>query len=240
MRRNHSPYVIKKIKGQWNDFLVTHFFSKHFDRLGVHPMVIEPMSAQIFGRNIVAGDYLHLISAKDNPVRLTTWSGKGMDGKITVGNYVLMSPGTTITAADSITIGDNCMFAAGCYIADSDWHGLYNRLRPFRCTKPIVLKNNVWIGHGAKVGKGVTIGENSVVAAGAVVVKDVPDNVVVGGNPARVIKTINPNRRMLKRERLFEQGEFYLQNQRDLDRYVLSGNSWWGWLRSLLLPTRQD
>lgn len=203
-------------------------------------MVIGPMSAEIFGRNIEVGDYLHLISSKDNPVRLTTWSGKGMDGKITVGNYCLMSPGTTITAADSIHIGDNCMFAASCYIADSDWHGIYNRLRPFRCTKPIVLKDNVWIGHGAKVGKGVTIGENSVVAAGSVVVKDVPDNVVVGGNPAKVIKAINPKRRMLKRERLFDRGEFYLQNQRDLDRYVLSGNTWWDWLRSIFFPGRQD
>ncbi len=240
MRYNHSPYFVKRIKNLWNDFLVQHFFSKHFDKLGSYPMVISPMSAEIFGRNIEVGDYLHLISDRTNPVRLTTWRGKGMDGRITVGNYCLMSPGTTITAADSITIGDNCMFAAGCYVADSDWHGLYNRLRPFRCTKPIVLKNNVWIGHGAKVGKGVTIGENSVVAAGAVVVKDVPDNVVVGGNPAKVIKTINPNRRMLKREMLFSQGEFYLQNQRDLDRYVLSGNTLWGWLRSLCFPSRND
>ncbi|WP_439134004.1 acyltransferase [Pseudomaricurvus sp.] len=240
MRRNHSPYAVKKMKGLWNDFLVKHFFVKNFDQLGRHPMVVQPLSAEIFGRNIEVGDYLHLISSKDNPVRLTTWSGKGMDGKITVGNYCLMSPGTTITAADSITIGDNCMFAASCYIADSDWHGIYNRLRPFRCTKPIVLKNNVWIGHGAKVSKGVTIGENSVVAAGAIVVKDVPDNVVVGGNPAKVIKTINPNRRMLKRERLFEDGEFYLQNQKDLDRYVLTGNTWWGWLRAMLFPTRND
>ncbi len=240
MRRNHSPYLVKKLQGMWNDFLVKHFFEKNFDRLGENPMVVSPMSAEIFGSNITAGSYLHLISSKDNPVRLTVWSGKNMDGKISIGNYCLMSPGTTITAADSIEIGDNCMFAASCYIADSDWHGLYNRTRPFRCTKPIVLKDNVWIGHGAKVGKGVTIGENSVVAAGAVVVKDVPDNVVVGGNPAKVIKTINPKRKMLKREKLFEQGEFYLQNQRDLDRYVLSGNGWLNWLRSVLFPTRQD
>jgi len=240
LRRNHSPYFIKKIQGLWNDFLVSHFFVKNFDALGQFPMVISPRSAEIFGSNICVGDFLHLISSKDNPVRLTTWSGKGMNGKISVGNYCLMSPGTTITAADSITIGDNCMFAASCYIADSDWHGLYNRLRPFRCTKPIVLKDNVWIGHGAKVGKGITIGENSVVAAGAVVVKDVPANVVVGGNPAKVIKTINPDRRMLKREYLFADGEFYLQNQRDLDRYVLSGNGWFNWLRSLFFPTNKD
>jgi acetyltransferase-like isoleucine patch superfamily enzyme len=240
VRENHSPYWVAALKGRWNDFLVNHFFSKNFDSLGQSPMVVSPMTAEIFGSHINAGDSLHLISAKDNPVRLTTWSGKGIQGRLSIGHYCLISPGTTITAADSIQIGDNCMFAANCYIADSDWHGLYNRLRPFRCTKPIVLKNNVWIGHGAKVGKGVTIGENSVVAAGAIVVKDVPDNVVVGGNPAKVIKTLNPKRRMLKREYLFQNVEFYQQNQRDLNRYVMAENTTRGWLRSIFFPRDTD
>ncbi|WP_423895659.1 acyltransferase [Candidatus Pelagadaptatus aseana] len=173
-------------------------------------------------------------------MKLTCWSGKGIQGSIAIGNYCLLSPGTTIMSAKGITIGDNCMFAAGCYISDSDWHGLYNRTRPFRCSKPIVLKDNVWIGHGAKVGKGVTIGENSVVAAGAVVVKDVPDNVVVGGNPARVIKQLSPGRKMLKRDVLFQDADYYNENQDKLDRYILQGNSFWGWLRYLFFPTRKD
>ena len=236
MRYDHRPYFIKAILRQINLFYVKHFFRHHFDQLGKMPQVLRPHTAEIFGCHINAGDYLHLISSRDNPVRLTTWRGKGMDGKITIGNYVLMSPGTTITAADHIRIGDNCMFAASCYISDSDWHGIYNRLRPFRCTAPITLKNNVWVGHGAKIGKGVTVGENSVIGAGAVVVKDVPDNVVVAGNPAKVVKQLNPKRKMLKRELLFNDAEHYYQNQVELDRYVLQGNSLRGWLTALLFP----
>ncbi|WP_247651866.1 DapH/DapD/GlmU-related protein [Chitinophaga eiseniae] len=57
-------------------------------------------------------------------------------------------------------------------------------------TKPILVKRNAWIGAGATILPGVTIGENAVVAAGAIVSKDVPDNVVVAGVPARVIKQL--------------------------------------------------
>ncbi len=57
--------------------------------------------------------------------------------------------------------------------------------------KPIVIKRNAWIGAAATVLPGVTIGENAVVAAGAVVTTDVPDNAVVGGVPAKIIKFIN-------------------------------------------------
>ncbi len=233
MRQEHRPYWLKKLGSQLNAWWIEKFLRPQFDHLGKGAAILEPRSIEVFGRNIEVGDYAHIISSNYKPVRLTCWSGKNLDGKISIGNYCLLSPGTTITSAVSITIGDNCMFAADCYIADSDWHGLYNRLRPFRCSKAIVLKDNVWIGHGAKVGKGVTIGENSVVAAGAVVVKDVPDNVVVGGNPAKIIKELNPKRRMLKRELMFQDGDFYQQNQADLDRWVMRDNNAWNWLCSI-------
>ena len=57
--------------------------------------------------------------------------------------------------------------------------------------KPVVIKRNAWIGIGAIICPGVTIGENAVIGAGAVVTKDVPDNAIVGGNPAKVIKYID-------------------------------------------------
>jgi maltose O-acetyltransferase len=56
--------------------------------------------------------------------------------------------------------------------------------------KPISFGNNVWIGGNAVINPGVTVGDNVVIASGAVVTKDIPDNVVVGGNPARIIKQI--------------------------------------------------
>lgn len=57
--------------------------------------------------------------------------------------------------------------------------------------KPIVLKKNVWVGIGATILPGVTVGENSIVGAGSVVTKDVPDNTIVAGNPAKFFKKID-------------------------------------------------
>jgi acetyltransferase-like isoleucine patch superfamily enzyme len=62
--------------------------------------------------------------------------------------------------------------------------------RPVLKTAPVIIRDNVWIGMNAVILKGVTIGENSVVAAGAVVTKSVPENVVVAGNPAIIVKQL--------------------------------------------------
>ncbi len=79
----------------------------------------------------------------------------------------------------------------GLKIATVD-HDLYDRHNLFHFGK-VTIKDNAWICIGAIICSGVTIGRNAVVAAGAVVTKDVPDNVVVAGNPARIIKKIAQN-----------------------------------------------
>ena len=90
-----------------------------------------------------------------------------------------------------ITIGDNCMFGPSVQLYTAS-HPLEpgKRNSGQECGKPITIGNNVWIGGSAVVTPGVTLGDNVVVAAGAVVTKSFPDNVVVGGNPARILKTI--------------------------------------------------
>ncbi len=245
MRRNNTPYFIKRLYNAINRFYVQRFIAPQFDSLGAGLEIAHPRSLVIFGHNIHIGNFAQIIAAPDNFIRLTTWPGKERNnkksgGKIIIGDYCLISPGVRISAAESIRIGDNCMFAANVYISDSDWHGIYNRIRPFRCTKPVVLENNVWLGESVIVNKGVTIGENAVIGAGAVVTKDIPANAIAAGNPARVIKNINPNQRMLKRELLFSDPEHYFYNQDQLDRYVLAKNSLWNWLRSMVKPNSED
>jgi acetyltransferase-like isoleucine patch superfamily enzyme len=219
MRRSSTPYPVKRLYKIINQWYVKRFIAPQFDSLGSVPEIAHPRSLVIFGRNIHLGKYAQIICASD---------------------YCLISPGVRISAAKSIRIGDNCMFAANVTISDSDWHGIYNRIRPFRCTKSVVIENNVWLGERVIVNKGVTIGENSVVGAGSVVTKNIPANSVAAGNPARIIKTINPKRRMLKRELLFKNAEHYFYNQDQLDKFMLGNNGWLNWLRFLISPNRND
>ncbi|ASN03560.1 maltose acetyltransferase domain-containing protein [Virgibacillus necropolis] len=91
-----------------------------------------------------------------------------------------------------VRIGDNCAMAPGVHIYTAT-HPIdpYERIKGPEYGKPVTIGDNVWIGGRAVINPGVTVGNNVVVAAGAIVTKDVPDNVVVGGNPAKVIKHID-------------------------------------------------
>jgi acetyltransferase-like isoleucine patch superfamily enzyme len=129
----------------------------------------------------------------------------GAKGTALVGDFTLLN-GALVMAEERIEIGSHCLISWNVGIADSDFHPLepaqrlidahalapFYKERPPRPkleTRPVKIADNVWIGMNAIILKGVTIGENSVVAAGAVVVKSVPANTVVAGNPAVTVKT---------------------------------------------------
>ncbi|WP_370224221.1 sugar O-acetyltransferase [Cytobacillus sp.] len=97
----------------------------------------------------------------------------------------------TILDVCEVRFGDNCMLAPGVqiYTATHPLHAA-ERNSGREYAKPILFGNNVWIGGSAVINPGLTIGNNVVIASGAVVTKDLPDNVVVGGNPAKIIKQI--------------------------------------------------
>ena len=128
----------------------------------------------------------------------------GEDGQCTIGDFTLLN-GALIMVEEKIEIGSHCLISWNVGIADSDFHPLdpaqrlvdaqalapYFKNRPPRPklrTDPVKIADNVWIGMNAVILKGVTIGENCVVAAGAVVTKSIPSNTVVAGNPAVAVK----------------------------------------------------
>ncbi|WP_370980693.1 DapH/DapD/GlmU-related protein [Agaribacterium sp. ZY112] len=240
MRKNHQPYWLYLSHRWLTGLYCRRIIEPQFDSVGEGLAVLKPRSLRLFGSGIHAGRHVHLISDDHNPIRISTWSSKSQQGRIELGDYSLISPGANIASAELIRIGKSCMIAADTYISDSDWHGSYNRTRPFRCSAAVNIADNVWIGTRAIINKGVSIGENSIVAAGAVVTNDVEENTVVGGNPAKVIKLLKPNKRRITRAFLFEQASDYCDQQHELQRYLLKQNSSWKWLRSIFAPSPRD
>lgn len=108
---------------------------------------------------------------------------------ITVGKNVFINMGCKFQDQGGIFIGDGSLIGHNVVLATLN-HDLNPAARAGMTPHPIRIGKNVWIGSNATVLPGVTIGDNSVVAAGAVVTKDVPANIVVGGVPARVLKKI--------------------------------------------------
>jgi acetyltransferase-like isoleucine patch superfamily enzyme len=147
----------------------------------------------------------------------------------------LITPGVRIMAAESIVIGDACMIAHGVYISDADWHGIYDRAEPVGNTKPVVLEDNVWIGDSAIICKGVTIGENSIIGAGAVVTKNVPPNSIFAGNPAKLVKTLE-NKEFNTRANFLEDPIKLAKDFDSLDRYSLGDNTLLNWIKSIVMP----
>ena len=170
------------------------FFKKKFARMTDNPYVWGVWNIEVFGPNISIGRNVVMIGAESARTRLTTVKMGGYEGAIEIGDNVLVMAGVRISSASRIAVGDDCMLANYCYLTDADWHGIHDRTQIVGNTAPIVLEKGVWIGDSAIVCKGVRIGENSIVGAGSVVRKNVPSNVVVAGNPARIVRKLDPDR----------------------------------------------
>ncbi|MDC1008176.1 acyltransferase [Gammaproteobacteria bacterium] len=142
-------------------------------------------------------------------------------------------------SAESIIMGDACMIAHGAYISDADWHGIYDRAKPVGRTKPVVFEDNVWIGDSAIICKGVRIGKNSIIGAGAVVTKDVPPNSVFAGNPAALVKKLE-NKDFNTRADFLADPVKLAKDFDALDKYSLRSNTLLGWLKSLIMPDKSN
>ncbi len=240
MRRDLRPYYIRKWQGAYQRWYIRHYLLPAFDRAGKSFQAYCPRNIEIWGPNIIVGDCVQVNASAGNVVRLSTWDNGKRQGRIELGDCVLVSPGTQIIASESIVIGRNTMIASGCYISDSDWHDTYDRTAELDKHAPIVLGENVWLGVRTIVGKGVTIGENSIIGAGSVVTKNIPANMIAAGNPARPIRELDPAKPLRKRSDLFSDPDLLDRQMDYLMKTALKDNTLFGWLRSLIAPTRLD
>ncbi len=124
------------------------------------------------------------------------WLGDGTkvrchEGEVEIGRKTVIGQECTISAYQRVRIGEQCVIADRAMFIDFD-HGVVEVERPIRLQgiykRDVVVGSNVWIGYGACVLRGVSIGDNAVVGTNAVVTKDVPANAVVAGIPARVVR----------------------------------------------------
>lgn len=143
-----------------------------------------------FGEGVVINS-----SFEANPVdgERTVLCFKGPNARIEIGRGTGIS-NAMITAYERVTLGEDVNLGAGCQIMDTDFHSLdlRERLDDVNIShRPVTLEDGVFIGTRAIIMKGVTIGREAVIGAGAVVVKDVPAKQIWGGNPAKFIKQLS-------------------------------------------------
>ena len=139
-----------------------------------------PFLIQDRGGEILIGD-----AQFQGPIRIQVDKG----ARVEIGDYTSINYGVEIHSKVRVTIGRYLLIAWNVTILDTDYHGVgYSPPKH----KPTTLEDGVWVGNGSTILKGVTVGKGAIVAAGSVVNKNVPPFTVVSGNPAKVIKELDP------------------------------------------------
>jgi len=149
---------------------------------------------------------VHLEIGRDAVLHVGRWAwiGHGTkirvhEGRVSIGAKTVMGQECTISAYQQVSIGRECIIADRVMLIDFD-HGVVEVDRPIReqgiYKRDVHVGNNVWIGYGACVLRGVSVHDNSIVGTSAVVTREVPENTVVGGVPARTIRVRDAPRTM--------------------------------------------
>jgi acetyltransferase-like isoleucine patch superfamily enzyme len=148
-------------------------------KVGARPLVLG--RATLDATDLEVGDDFKVWSGH----RRTLVSGWG---RMRIGDRVFLNAGSVVISVLEITIGDDVALASDVYVIDSNSHGVEGRPH---VEAPVHIGDGTWVGARAMILPGVTIGKRVVVAAGSVVTRDVPDDSLVAGNPARVIRSLD-------------------------------------------------
>jgi acetyltransferase-like isoleucine patch superfamily enzyme len=129
------------------------------------------------------------VNGSQIPVYLTT---ENKTAELIIGNNVFINYGVDIGCTTRVFIGNNVKIGPLTNIIDKNYHQLDSTT--YDIPKPIIIRDNVWIGRGCIILPGVEIGQNSVIAAGSIVTKSIEKDSLVGGSPAKIIKKLNINK----------------------------------------------
>lgn len=183
--------LLKKIIfSVWHFAIIKPTFQSLSNKVG-HSLSIESKTPQVWNNPIINIGNSVTISGH------TSFFGCPFiteNSIINIGDNSYIGYATTIAIGEKISIGKNVKIAANCFLAGYYGHPTDATDRSLNKKetniKEIIIEDNVWIGTNSKIMKNIKIGKNSIISAGSVVIKDVPENVIVAGNPAKIVKKL--------------------------------------------------
>ncbi|WP_139958419.1 acyltransferase [Flavicella sediminum] len=155
-----------------------------------HPVLCNGYGSISFEKNVQLG----VVKSPNFYSHYSYFEAREKEATIVIGkNTAINNNASFIAEKTNIRIGENVLIGVNCHIYDSDFHSIHPQKRTSNShiCKEVIIENNVFIGNNVTLLKGSFIGENSVVAAGSIVSGKFPKNVVLGGNPAKIIKDLD-------------------------------------------------
>lgn len=152
------------------------------------PLLLKGKGKITFGKNVQIG-----VTASPNFYSHYTYlEARNPESEIHFGNNVAVNNGFSAVSFSKISIHDNVLIGINCSVLDNDGHNLAidSRHSDEVAFADVVIGENVFLGDNVTVLKGVTVGKNSVIGNGSIVTKDIPENCIAAGNPAKVIRNL--------------------------------------------------
>lgn len=190
----YSPALNKKLHFRIN-MLYTFWLASEFNNLGKNSLIEKPLYLK-GGKYMSIGENFNALER----LRLECWDnyqGEKFTPQLTIGNNVSVNYNVHIGCINQISIGNNVLFASNIFISDHQ-HGFIDTrdsnvpplARNLYSKGPVIIEDNVWIGENVAILPNVTVGKGCIIGANAVVTKSFPENCVLGGNPAKIIRKL--------------------------------------------------